>query len=322
MTADHPLLLDAKKEYVIQLALVMAPFVFTTLNGFVRDQLRTIPEWNSTTVNTKAIEIEGKHPYLGDLITACFVSWTKVMSSIRSSGQPPAIKLALPQTSAFVHAVYINTAKTLYAEGWPKKMVRSQKLDVIVDAIDASIRSLLPIKDILRAYVAESMDEYDHAINTDKVAELPDHGGHVDYMHQNNEMMMDPQIIQQHDMENNGMIQQLQQPMMVMPQPPQQMVMQQPAPQMIQQPMVVMPQPPQQMVMQQPAPQMIQQQPQMQQPPPPVVLSANNPLEYIADPVGIAEQHQPETKVVGINHPIHNQQLFHDDGDLADGLGF
>lgn len=164
-----PLLLDAKKEYVIQLAYVLAPYVFHEFGQMFSDargsmtefqnKLREVPKWNEMIIAGKTTPIESKHPYLGDLITACFVSWTKVMSSIKITDTAPTIKLALPQTSAFVHSVFVNAAKEVYSEPYSlRTMDRSQKLELVRESIDTSIRSLLPIRDIIRAYIADYAD--------------------------------------------------------------------------------------------------------------------------------------------------------------------
>ena len=79
-------------------------------------KLREIPTWNSEVVRQHTAAIEAKVPYLSELVAAAFVSFVKVMSSIklRAGEQKHNIRLTLPTNDAFVHRVFINVARDLY----------------------------------------------------------------------------------------------------------------------------------------------------------------------------------------------------------------
>jgi hypothetical protein len=107
-----PLLLDAKREYVGQLTDVMAPYVLSFLANLratsptlvdFQHRLREIPVWNSNVVAQRTQEIEGRFPYLNDLIAAVFVSYTKILSSIKLGEDKPNIRLRLPDRERLLH---------------------------------------------------------------------------------------------------------------------------------------------------------------------------------------------------------------------------
>lgn len=168
-----PLLLDAKKEYVGQLTDVLAPYVLSYMSGLwaaaaaehgreatreFRTQLREIPVWNSGIVQSKTQEVEGRFPYLGDLIAAVFVSVTKILSSIKLNNDTPNIRLRLPPNDQVVHSVYINTAKEMYEN--PSLVVadRATRIALVRSSIDTAVRGALPIQEILKAYLGSSVD--------------------------------------------------------------------------------------------------------------------------------------------------------------------
>lgn len=169
-----PLLIDAKREYVGQLADVLAPFVVNHMVNMylaARKQapntstltfqkaLRVIPVWNSHSVRRHTADIENKYSFLGDLIAACFVAYVKILSSVKLHHQKPNIRLKLPTNDAFVHKVYIHVAREFYAAPDLVRADRVAKVAVVRGAVEASVRDMLPIEDILKAYLGNTVDE-------------------------------------------------------------------------------------------------------------------------------------------------------------------
>ena len=172
--ALNPLLLDAKKEYLTRLCEVLSPFIIEFLNkaykhsseesnsnkvllGFQRS-LKQVRLWNSTQVTEYTQRIESQYSFLGDLIAAVFVSYVKVLSSIRISTQRPNVKLRLPTNEAFIHKVYEVTARSFYEN--PFAIRDSQQRAKLVNAsIEMAVRDMLPLKDVLQAYLATAVDD-------------------------------------------------------------------------------------------------------------------------------------------------------------------
>ena len=174
-----PLLIDAKREYVGQLTDILAPYVLGRMRAMWdatatarRDRvqvfqrmLRDIPAWNAQTVASHTNEVSNRYPYLGDLIAAVFVSYTKILSSIKLSATAAPVRLKLPENDAVVHQVYVHTAKEIYAV--PSLITSpdaAARVAIVRAAIETAVRAMLPIGEILRAYLGGAVDT-DHTMN-------------------------------------------------------------------------------------------------------------------------------------------------------------
>jgi len=170
LMALSPLLVDAKKEYTHQLADLLAPYVMNTIARLFeisnkkqtafRELLRQVPNWNASNIQERTHEIERRNPQLQDLIAACCVSYTKVLGSIRiSQAQNSNYRVSLPESSTFVHGVYIHVAKEFF---YTPKLIyanRHEKIQLLQDAVDESIRQHVPIRQLLKAYLSVAVDE-------------------------------------------------------------------------------------------------------------------------------------------------------------------
>jgi hypothetical protein len=168
--ALSPLLVDAKKEYTHQLADLLAPYVMNTVarlfeasnkkQSAFRELLRQVPNWNASNIEERTNEIERRNPQLQDLIAACCVSYTKVLGSIRlSQAQNSNYRVSLPQSSTFVHGVYIHVAKEFFYNPKLVYATRHEKIELLRDAVDESIRQHVPISQLLKAYLSVAVDE-------------------------------------------------------------------------------------------------------------------------------------------------------------------
>lgn len=170
----NPLLLDAKREYMTRLSEVVSPFVIKFLDtayAAALDEcghtkallafqkvLRQVPLWNAAQIKDTTQKIENKYSFLGDLIAAVFVSYVKVLSSIRISTQRPNVKLRLPTNDAFIHKVFETTARAFYEN--PQAIHdRLQKQKLVNCSIEMAVRDMLPLKDVLQAYLSTAVDD-------------------------------------------------------------------------------------------------------------------------------------------------------------------
>ena len=168
----NPLLLDAKNIYVNQLSEAVGPYILKTIEHMhaqtleagssrvllrFQRQLREVPLWNSALVAQHAATIEVKHPYLSDLIAAAFVAYVKVMSSIKLRPDKPNIRLKLPTNAAFVHKAFVNVARDFYAA--PQLGANPSDYAGMRAAVELSIRQMLPIREILKAYLGNTVDD-------------------------------------------------------------------------------------------------------------------------------------------------------------------
>lgn len=170
----------ARSIYLCQLAETVAPYILKVLKSMYsqvlsegssritqrfQEKLNAIPLWNSSIVGEHASHLESKVPYIGDLITAAFVSYVKVMSSIKLRPGKPNIRLQLPTNAAFLHKAFTYVARDFYYA--PKLITHVQQYQdqmPMYMAFDRTIRHMLPQKEILKAYLGNSVDE-EHTVS-------------------------------------------------------------------------------------------------------------------------------------------------------------
>jgi hypothetical protein len=185
-TGLTPLLIDAKREYVGQLTDVLAPYIvnsFQTMAAAAAQQhprqsvkafqlaLRNIQAWNEHSIAQHTTEIQNRYSFLGDLIAACFVSYVKILSSVKLHQQKPNIRLRLPSNEVFVHRVYIHAAREFYNAPSLLTASRDAKVGIVRSSVEASVRDMLPIEDILKAYLGNTVDATDNTLNPAEMAD-------------------------------------------------------------------------------------------------------------------------------------------------------
>jgi hypothetical protein len=180
-----PLLVEAKNSYIYQLADIMAPFIVNTVNvlyagakkeaGFGKPtkkfqmKLREIPLWNQGMIDAQVTAIINKYKFFPELVAAAFVSYVKILSSVKIHSKRPHIQLKLPADDVFVHKVFVNAAKSFYLDPALVKSPRDVRLALVRSAVETSVRELLPTEDILRAYLGGSVDA--DGVQTDQIDE-------------------------------------------------------------------------------------------------------------------------------------------------------
>jgi hypothetical protein len=132
--------------------------------------LSRIPKWNPNIIETEKIRIIKKSncEYLEDLITCVHIIQLKVLTCIRVGQKQKKIDIDIPKLNDFLHLVYIHTARKIYTNVYlfelDTKPLQVQKynreLEVIVkECVMLSIRESIPIEEILRAYMDETVEE-------------------------------------------------------------------------------------------------------------------------------------------------------------------
>ena len=129
-------LVDAKTEYTKQLVNILKPNLYdgikeiflesrdhclenddinNTLPHF-QSLLSQVPKWNQDIINTKSelIMSDSKCDWLDDLITAVFISHTRILTSINYSKNKKKINLKIPKVEHFIHQCYISAARCFY----------------------------------------------------------------------------------------------------------------------------------------------------------------------------------------------------------------
>jgi hypothetical protein len=137
-----------------------------------QNSLKSIPEWNHEKVQKETSKIikEINCDYFDDLLSAVFVAHTKVLSAIRLTTKQKKLQITIPKVEHFLHHTLIECARILWSNvfmfspsGSPierqKNLREIERL--IQDGILQSIRSMLPVKNILKEYLKDDDDEVD-----------------------------------------------------------------------------------------------------------------------------------------------------------------
>ena len=139
------------------------------ITSVFRTLLEQVPKWNSNIIETETERIEkaSKCDWLDDLLTAVFISHTRILMSIGSNHNFNKINVTIPKTTTFVHKSYINIAREVWKNpylfddqvpGHEYQRNMKQLEDTIKLTIEDTIRRQLPIKEILREHL-ESNNE-------------------------------------------------------------------------------------------------------------------------------------------------------------------
>ena len=200
---------EAKTEYTRQLCQILSPafqIYFLDLLKVAKDKepetkrllwnfqalLQEIPDWNQDKVlrETEKIQKDSNCDYLEELLTAVFIAHTKVLSAIRITTKQKKLQITIPKLDHFIHRTLMETGRLLWNNAFlfaeqGSSMDRQKNMRqveaLIVEGIQQSIRSLLPVKTILREYLnddegegegAEDEEEGDAEVVATKEAEV------------------------------------------------------------------------------------------------------------------------------------------------------
>ena len=128
-------LADAKEEYTRQLISVISPEIYVGIKSIydaaqshcskIKDKnvlkkfqvlLSSVPQWNQSKVEAEFERIVKKTDcdFIEDLITAVFVSHTRILTSINFNKNKNKINLKIPKVDHFMHLCYIEVARNVW----------------------------------------------------------------------------------------------------------------------------------------------------------------------------------------------------------------
>ena len=180
-------LVEAKLEYTKQLISLLSPRIYDLLkelysNNCSQDKkyelktfqlaLSEIPSWDQFKVEelTNKILEKVKCEWIDELLTAVFVSNTRILTAVQMKKSNRKLKLEVPKLSIFIHKCFIECARELYKN--PYLMLYDDKpeiihqnmretFNIIKESINETIRKLLPFKEILKKYLGNPDDTFD-----------------------------------------------------------------------------------------------------------------------------------------------------------------
>ena len=182
MDNNNSIFVQAKIEYTHQLVDTLKPSLYdglksiyddakdlyksnssTSLLFIFRTLLEKIPEWNNELIinETDRIIECSKCDWLDELVTAVYISHTKILMSIGNSNSNK-INLTIPKLINFIHKCYINIAREI----WKNPLLFSEDISgyeyqknmnviesIICNCIENTIRISLPVKEILKEHL-------------------------------------------------------------------------------------------------------------------------------------------------------------------------
>ena len=175
---------EARSEYTKQLA----TFIVPTLVGWFQqlwsrnatDKVRClalfqteceeIARWNIDRVQDEVrvlIERTGCD-YMEELMTAVFIAHTKILTAVRMSTKQKKLSIHIPKLDQFIHRIFKEAARSYWKSPFlfmdNGNVVDRQKNILQIEAmateaITTAVRSLLPVKQILRDYLEGDQEE-------------------------------------------------------------------------------------------------------------------------------------------------------------------
>lgn len=172
---------EAKNEYLKQLCSWIVPplveFFMREYNSLAAGKGRgamaafqtfcsEVPRWNQDVIDSNIGQIldNCRCDYVEELMTAVFIAHTKMLTSIRVSSKQKKLQITLPKLDHFLHRVFVECARAFWKAPFlfdttlspieaQKNILQAEAM--CTDALGAAIRSLLPVKNILRDYLDE-----------------------------------------------------------------------------------------------------------------------------------------------------------------------
>ena len=182
------ILVDAKTEYTKQLVNILKNSLYLGIKQIYVDSkekcmenendtlsvfqvnLSEIPKWNQDIINTKTDSVvkDSGCDWIEDLITAVFVSHTRILTSINFSKNKKKINLKIPKVDHFIHQCYVDVARYFWKNpylydddigSYEYQRNRREAENIIENSIGETIRKQLPVKHILKEYLGNEYNE-------------------------------------------------------------------------------------------------------------------------------------------------------------------
>ena len=177
------IMVEAKREYLGQLCQLMCPSMIETFDKMFEEAynmskgrkvlimfqklLKEVPNWNEGMSRQHTDNIANRCAWFNDLLAAVFVSCVKILSSVRLGKDNKKISLKLPTNDVFIQTCYNNVAKDLYknpyifSESQNENLRDEQLYERFSTMIEASVRELIPVQQILQTYMNNEKDDID-----------------------------------------------------------------------------------------------------------------------------------------------------------------
>ncbi len=180
---------EARSEYTKQLATYIVPAMVGWFQqlwarnaldkhrcmALFQTECEEIARWNQDRIHDEVrvlIERSGCD-YMEELMTAVFIAHTKVLTAVRLSTKQKKLSITVPKLDHFIHRVFRETARAFWKAPFlfmESGSVMDRQKNVLqiealaTEAITSAVRSLLPVKQILRDYMDDEEEVDDEVV--------------------------------------------------------------------------------------------------------------------------------------------------------------
>ena len=135
-----------------------------------RSLLENIPKWNQTIIDSEVDKIckDSGCDWIDDLLTAVYITHTKILLSVGKNNNNKKIDLVIPTINNFIHKCFITIARELWKNPYLyqdnikasdyQRNIKSIEV-IISEGIEQTIRNTLPLKDILKGHLDMNIDK-------------------------------------------------------------------------------------------------------------------------------------------------------------------
>ena len=169
---EQQMLLEAKEMYKSRLRDALVPWLVSTFDAMWRSskrvvefqaKLREVPGWNTAIIQKHVNAVLARTPYLLDLVAAVFLSSVKVLASVRLVDTRKDIRVKVPTAEALLHSCLERTAEEIYesiqdGRSTFQRNDKAAKARIAAAGVERSIRDLMPMGELLHAYISEEID--------------------------------------------------------------------------------------------------------------------------------------------------------------------
>lgn len=180
---------ESRNEWISRLITVLTPSVFKGIKAIFDESIKVssienqkskylmtfqnllvqVPKWNNELINNEVERIinESNCSYIEDLITCVHIIQLKALTCVRVGSNEKNVNINIPKLHDFIHRVYINSARSVYSNIYlfeqdilPLEIQKNyNKVDMLIkEAIIEAVRQSMPIDEILRSYLEDTMD--------------------------------------------------------------------------------------------------------------------------------------------------------------------
>ena len=190
------ILVEAKREYLGQLCLLMCPVMIETFDEMYEEAyklskgrkvlimyqklLKEVPNWSDAMSKQHSDNIANRCAWFNDLLAAVFVSCVKILSAVRLSKDNKKISLKLPTNEVFIQMCHNKVAESLYNDPYiyhetQNEYARNDKLfERFSICVESAVKELIPVQQILQTYMSQSQEGQDLDLGDAEIADSED----------------------------------------------------------------------------------------------------------------------------------------------------